>query len=207
MTQPSLSQLKDHVLDLYVHQEMSLKKIAKHLNISLELVRTLVSVPDIENLLKFKDLSKHDQQLIARDYENGMSIRELVKKHNVNRGAIWWVLKKLKVNLRPSQKYVIDFDLVKSLYEKGHSVPQIAQILNVGVPNLYERMRKRGIPTQRKHLLKPEYIPAILDRHQRGIPLNIIASEFGVCAQTFKKFLQKYDSFPVDKCKTIKFFT
>jgi len=201
----STFKLKEQVMDLRLHQRMTFRQIAVQLGISIDVVRYLVNQPAGTPPLTLKSLSDEQKNMIGLDYQNGMSKTALTKKYNLKLGVANAVLKELAIKCRPAQKYNIDLELALYLHEAGYSLKDIAEIMDVSFYAMYDLLRRNKLLPGRPEMVKTEYIPSILEKYKQGETLKDLAASYGISYPTFKKFLKKYDAFPVDKSKKMKF--
>jgi predicted DNA-binding protein YlxM (UPF0122 family) len=109
---------------------------------------------DEDNLLnRYKDLSKQDIDIIIREYNSGLTMKQIGSKYSHCKKTVSFFLKKNGILIREwneEQKIKIDDEVLKRLYiDEFMTSPEIAKMYNTSPQTISKHLKKMGITMRR----------------------------------------------------------
>jgi transposase-like protein len=117
-----------------------------------------VSISTVRNVLKRHGLTKDDikpTQAVsqaAADYTNGISIPEILKKHNLTYSKLYGLLNRMDIPLRKSENnnaHALALQKAIEMYQAGSPLWKIVEETNIAQPSLHAELHKQNIPLRR----------------------------------------------------------
>ena len=133
--------------------------------------------------------------LIIKDYNNGIGLRQLAKKYNISHETIRKRLIKSGTNMKPKGlpkgTYLVPVDTEKlvEIYSKSHSVAEASEVLGLSNTKLYSTLRDLNI-----ELIRPDLIDLPIDKIVRDYNLGLtqyeLAEKYNVSPMTINRRLK-----------------
>lgn len=170
--------------------------------------------------MKIKQIVKLDLDQLKKDYENGLSVRELAEKHNTSKQTIDRRLNKLNIKI-PSTKEIMkntSKEWILKKYSEGLSAKEIGKLLGVSKRPILDRLKKWKItrssseaaairmskPEERKKISKAKMGKMVGSKHPRwkgGVSgVNILVRAMPEY-KIWRKTIFERDDYTCQKCQ------
>jgi len=140
----------------------SLRRVAAQMSISSESVRQVLKRAGMSRRSSGDYhrtyLSRAELQRVARLYESGMSAASVGRTLGLGGSKVIYRLHRLGIEVRPAGHYGrVSKDELKrtgELYASGLTGTEVAQRLGLGLPTVYARLRRMGVPRRPRGVRK-----------------------------------------------------
>lgn len=91
-------------------------------------------------------LSELESEQLAAEFKNGLSVDKLAETHGLHRATVYRHLKKHGTEPYRNSLDEVHVDRAKELYEAGHTLLEVAQLIGASYRAVREAFVVRGIP-------------------------------------------------------------
>ena len=122
-------------------------------------------------------------------YNEGLSIREISRQYNINKGCISYVIRK-KAQIRPKNIYADKSDIIYSLYCDGLNGMEIANTLDIPHNVVKQALVNYGVSLSDKLRKYDHLAENFKEDYLQGMSLRQIAEKYSVSRQTVSNYLK-----------------
>jgi len=141
---------------------LSVSGIAEEFEVSESTVRRYLKSHSVSTRRTHTLLDNIDSKQLVEDYQSWVPINEIVKRHNIERSQLYYLLKKLDIEPRTKDDDWVDaqqmrVDHAVRLYQQGERISNITEETGIHQPQLHEELARRNIPLRRP---RPSSVPS-----------------------------------------------
>lgn len=143
-----------------------------------------------EKIIKIAKKNIQVETFIVDYLENGLSVKEIASKHNVNQSYVYRMLNNRGVNIsRITSK---TYDNIAKDYKDGMDAKELSQKYNLHIAGIYRALRLKNVKLRPKKRDLTEHQKTILDRITAGETQSSIAKEMGLSRQRVNQIYKEY---------------
>lgn len=141
---------------------MSVASIAEEFEVSESTVRRYLKANQVSTKRTHTLLDTVDSGTLVEDYTSWMPINEIIRKHEIQRSQLYYILKKLDIEPRTKDQDWVEaqqmrLDHAVTLYKKGEKISSITEETGIHQPQLHEELARRHVPLRRP---RPSGLPS-----------------------------------------------